>query len=68
MNTSIFATGKPVYIDFPLEDVRFRFDKGKAYRKFYGEMKETEVGQSNDLFRQAVLAGQQISEKDYASA
>jgi hypothetical protein len=68
MKTSIFATGNPVYIDFPLEDVRFRFDKGKVYRKFYGEMKETEVDQSNDLFRQAVLAGQQISEKDYALA
>ena len=68
MNTSIFATGKPVYIDFPIEDVRFRFDGGKVYRKFYGETEETEVDQSSDMFRQAVLAGTQISKEDYGKA
>ena len=43
MKTSIFATGKPVFIDFPFEDVRFRFDAGKVYRKFKDETAEMEI-------------------------
>jgi hypothetical protein len=65
MKTSIFATGKPVFIDFPTEDVRFRFDAGKVFRKFKDETAETEVPESNELFRQAVLGGEQVTQKEY---
>ena len=65
MNTAIFKTGDPVYIDYPFEGVKFRYDDGKVYRKFNGKTAETEVPESNDLFRQAVLSGTQISQKDY---
>ena len=67
MNTSAFRTGDPVYIDFPFEDVMFRYEGGKAYRKFYGETQETEVPISNDLFRQAEFSGKQVSQADYES-
>lgn len=65
IDPNVFRTGQPVYSDFPFEDVMFRYENGKAYRKFYGETEETEVPQSNDLFRQAVLGGDQISEMTY---
>ena len=65
MNTSAFRTGDPVYIDFPFEDVMFRYEGGKVYRKFYGETQETEVPQPSELFCQAVLSGKQVSQGDY---
>jgi len=37
IDTSVFRTGQPVYIDFPFEDVMFRYENGRAYRKFCGE-------------------------------
>ena len=41
---------------------------GKVYRKFKDETAETEIPESNDLFRQAVLGGDQITQKQYEAA
>jgi hypothetical protein len=46
-----------VYIDYPFEDVKFRFEfkTGKAYRKFYGQA-EAEIPASSKLFNQGCVA------------
>jgi hypothetical protein len=55
-----------VYIDYPFEDVRFRFEKatGKVYRRFYG-CAEDEVRPDSDLYHQAILSGREITRDEY---
>jgi hypothetical protein len=55
-----------VYIDFPQEDVMFRYDKpsGKVYRRFYGE-EEVEIEHSSDLFAQAQIYGTATTREEY---
>ncbi len=59
---SAFAAGD-VYIDFPYEEVFFRFEKttGRVFRKFYGDSTESEVPKSNNLYADARIAGVQVS-------
>lgn len=60
----VFQKREPVYVDYPFEDVAFRWDSGKVYRKFY-KGHEQQIRESNDLFRQAVLSGEQITKAEY---
>jgi hypothetical protein len=55
-----------VYIDFPPEDVKFRYEKktGKVFRRFYGQP-EVETDRSSNLFRDAISSGTQISPDEY---
>ena len=60
-----FLTGD-VYLDFPYESAKFRFehDTRKVYRRFYGEA-EDEIPQSSKLYTEAICAGEQISREEY---
>ena len=60
MLMDVFIKGD-VYIDYPFEAVKFRYDKksGKVYRRFYGEAEE-EIPHSSDLYNQAIRTGKQI--------
>jgi hypothetical protein len=55
-----------VYIDFPQEDVMFRYDKtsGKLYRRFNGEA-EVEIEHGSDLFAQARIYGTATTAQHY---
>ncbi len=55
-----------VYIDFPYEDAKFRFEKdtGKVYQRFYGQP-EVEIPPSSHLYNEAISAGEQITREDY---
>ncbi len=55
-----------VYIDFPYEDVKFRFEKktGKVFGRFYGEP-EHEVPPSSELYHDAISAGKLITREEY---
>jgi hypothetical protein len=46
---------RDIYIDYPYEDAKFRWerDTGKVYRRFYGK-EETEIPHSSDLFSRCV--------------
>ncbi|MFL6449733.1 MAG: hypothetical protein ACJ746_18935 [Bryobacteraceae bacterium] len=57
-------TGEPVYIDYPFENVAFRYQDGKAYKKFYGE-KEHPILRNSQLFLDGVISGTQITEEQY---
>jgi hypothetical protein len=55
-----------VYIDFPYERAKFRYEKdtGKVYRRFYGET-EDEIPPSSNLYNQAICEGKQIAREEY---
>jgi hypothetical protein len=55
-----------VYIDFPYEDAKLRWERatGDVYRRFYGHP-EDKVERSSDLFHQAISAGRQITREEY---
>ena len=55
-----------VYIDFPYERAKFRYerDTGKVYRRFYGQP-EDEIPPSSHLYNQAICEGEQITCEDY---
>lgn len=57
-----------VYIDYPFEDMKFRFDKAanKVFVRCYGK-KEVEIDQSNEHFNEAIQAGNVISREQYGS-
>jgi hypothetical protein len=57
---------RDIYIDYPYEDAKFRFerDTGKVYRRWYGKG-EVEIPHSSDLFNQAISAGKEITREDY---
>lgn len=57
---------RDIYIDFPYERAKFRWEKDteKAYRRFYGE-EEVEIPQTSNLFEQAIQAGKLIDRADY---
>ncbi len=63
----VFREGHDVYIDYPFEDVMFRYEyrSAKVFRKFYGEA-EHETDYTSNLFREAMSAGQQITAEQYA--
>lgn len=55
-----------VYIDYPYEEVKFRFEKktGKAYGRFYGEA-ENEIDRKSGLYHDAISAGKLITREEY---
>jgi hypothetical protein len=55
-----------VYIDFPFEDAKFRFEKetGRVFRRFYGQP-EKEIDPKSTLFNEAISAGDTITREDY---
>jgi len=55
-----------VYIDFPFERVKCRYDKARdrLYTRFYGET-EHEVQWNDELFKAAIQNGTQITREDY---
>ena len=57
---------RDIYIDYPFEQAKFRWERETAtrYRRFYGEP-EVRVGQGSELFAQAVLSGREISREEY---
>jgi hypothetical protein len=57
---------RDIYLDYPFEDVKFRWDKQtkKVYRRYYGK-KEDEVDHSSDMFNQAIAAGTEITRDEY---
>ncbi len=59
---------RDIYIDYPFEHAKFRWDKDteKVYRRFYGK-DEVQIPWSSDLFREAVSAGKEISRDEYNS-
>jgi hypothetical protein len=63
---SSFRAGN-VYIDFPYEEVLFRFEKatGKVFRKFYGEPTEEEVAPDSNLYAEACIAGKETTLDEY---
>ncbi len=55
-----------VYIDFPYEEMKFRFEKatGKVFARFYGKP-EHEVDPKSGLFHDAISAGKLITREEY---
>ncbi len=67
-----FGEGHDVYIDYPFEDMMFRYEyqTGKVFRKFYGHA-EDEIDHTSNLFHDAIRSsggggGQQITAEQYA--
>ena len=67
-----FREGHDVYIDYPFEDVMFRWEyrTKKVFRKFYGKA-EAEIDHASNLFHDAIRSGgggggQQITAEQYA--
>ncbi len=60
-------TTQDVFIDYPFESVKFRWDhrQRRVYRKFYGDAEETEVPYNSTLFNEALASGSQIEKDDY---
>ncbi|MCI0504143.1 hypothetical protein L0Y65_05540 [Candidatus Micrarchaeota archaeon] len=65
VSLDVFQAGD-VYIDYPYEDVKFRFEKktGKVFGRFYGQA-EHEVAPSSELFHDAISAGRLITREEY---
>lgn len=57
-----------VYIDYPFEDMKFRFEKAsnKVFVRCYGK-KEVEIDHGNAHFNEAIQAGNVISPEQYLS-
>lgn len=57
-----------VYIDYPFEDRKFRFEKAtkKVFVRCYGK-KEVEIDQSNEHFNEAIQSGEVITPDQYAT-
>lgn len=57
---------RDIYLDYPFENAKFRWDKDthKVYRRFYGK-EEVEIPWSSDLFRGAISAGKEITRDGY---
>jgi hypothetical protein len=53
---------RDIYVDYPFEDVMFRFDHktNGFYQKFYGAAHEAVVPQDNKLLTDAILYGEEI--------
>lgn len=62
--TEAFRKGE-VFIDYPFEDVAFRYTHGKAFAKPYGKP-ERPIPNDHEMYNQAILSGQQITAEEYA--
>lgn len=56
---------RPLFIDFPIEETVFRIDeKNVPYMKMYtGD--EFEINWKNEIFREAIQAGDEITKEEY---
>lgn len=59
---------RDVYIDYPFEDMKFRFDRAtnKVFVRCYGKP-EVEIDHGNAHFNEAIQAGNVISPEQCAS-
>ncbi len=56
---------RPVYINYPFEDVAFRWQSdGTVYRKFYGQ-EEVRIPSDSNLFHEAISGGEEITAEEY---
>lgn len=57
---------RDVFIDYPFEDARFRYEKetNKVFRRFTGQ-EEVEIRPDTDLYKQAILSGTEITRDQY---
>ena len=55
-----------VYIDYPSEEAKFRYEKetNKVFRRFYNQP-EKEILPSAELYNEAISAGAQITKEQY---
>ncbi len=55
-----------VYIDYPYESCKFRFEKAtrKTFGRFYGQA-EHEIDHTMELYRDAISAGTLITKEEY---
>lgn len=62
----LFSRGD-VYIDFPQEEMMFRFDhaSGKVYRKFYWDTTEQMIAQTSSLFTESLSYGTPVTREHY---
>lgn len=66
----LFSDGD-VYIDYPFEEVMYRWDhqQKKIYVRFYGKVENPKpVPHDNRLFNDALLSGDQITREQYRRA
>ena len=65
VTTEAFGEGD-VYIDYPFEDAKFRFEKAtnKVYQRWYGGT-EVEIPHSSELFNEGISGGFQITRDEY---
>lgn len=61
----LFQAGD-VYLDYPFEELKFRFVKegGKVFCRFYGKP-EVEIDHTDEHFREAMSAGKVITPDEY---
>ena len=66
MLTSEDFRNDDIYIDYPYEHAKLRWEKKteKVYRRFYGK-RETEIDHTSDLFNEAIAAGELITRDAY---
>lgn len=70
LSKNALKPGVNIYIDYPIEEVLFRWDGQLqcVYKKFYGEEEGPEaIPTSNKLFFDALNFGVQIDEAAYRS-
>lgn len=68
INKGELFSKKDVYIDYPFEEVMYRWDhlEEKIYVKFYGKKeKEEPIPHHNRLFNDALLSGHEITRAEY---
>jgi hypothetical protein len=55
-----------VFLDYPYEEIKFRFDKAtnKVFARRYGKP-EVEIKHSNSHFNEAISAGRVITQAQY---
>lgn len=56
-----------LYLDYDFEEVMFRWDPvtRSRYRKLYGAAEDGPIPHDDDLYNQALLFGDEISESSY---
>ena len=66
VSTKAFIAGD-VYIDYPYEAVKFRYEKktNKVYRRWYAESEEMEIPMSSELYNESHSGGWQITREEY---
>jgi hypothetical protein len=65
VSLDLFQRGD-VYLDYPFEEMKFRFEKktGRVFVRLYGKP-EVEIPHSDAFFKEAVSAGTVISSEEY---